>query len=209
MARTAPPPLALQPSTALFPSDYLYRMSLEKYEQLIESGYFTEYDRFLLVEGLLVAKMTQHPPHVTSAELCDLALRKILPVGWHLRNDRPLRIPARESMPEPDLVIARGEIRDYSRRHPEPPDVALVVEVSDSSLDKDRTLMFRTYGGGEVTRYWIVNLIDRQVEVYSSPSGSSEPVGYRHCEVFLPGQDVPLLIGEAEVGRIPVVDLLP
>jgi Uma2 family endonuclease len=112
-------------------------------------------------------------------------------------------------MPEPGLAVARGEIRDHIQRDPEPADVALVVEVSDSSLDDDRNAKGRIYGGGGVLLYWIVNLVDRQGEVYSGPSGPAEPLGYRRCEVYQPGQEVPLVIEGNEVGRIPVADLLP
>ena len=187
----------------------LYRISIEKYEAMVRSGAFTKRDRLELIEGYLVAKMTQYPPHTVSSELCRMRFDRMLPPGWHLRSERPLRISTRASMPEPDLVVTRGAIRDFVARHPEPSDVALVIEVADSSLDDDRNLMSRIYGGGGIPIYWIVNLVDRQVEVYSGPSGPSEPVGYRHCEVYRPGQEVPFVIEGNEVGRIPVADLLP
>ena len=112
-------------------------------------------------------------------------------------------------MPEPDRCVVRGAIRDYLARDPGPADIALVVEVADSSLEEDRTLMARVYGGGGVARYWIVNLVDHQVEVYSLPSGTAEPLGYRHCEIFRSGQSIPVLIDETEVGRIAVAEILP
>jgi Uma2 family endonuclease len=205
---TTDPPAFLQtlPSP---PPRLLYRMSMEKYEAMVESGVFTKRDRFQLLEGLLVAIMTENPPHAIACELCSEVLKRVLPTGWHVRSDRPLLIPARTSEPEPDLVVARGEIRDYRKRHPEPVDVSLVIEVADSSLEEDRTLMARIYGGGGVARYWIVNLVDCQVEVYSLPSGTAEPLGYRHCEIFRPGQSIPVVIDETEVGRIAVADILP
>jgi Uma2 family endonuclease len=184
-------------------------MSVEKYEAMVQSGVFTKRDRLELIEGFLVAKMTQHPPHAVSSELCRMRFDRMVPPGWHLRSERPLRIPSRASIPEPDLVVTRGAIRDFLARHPEPSDVALVIEVADSSLEDDRTLMASVYGGGGVAIYWIVNLVDRQVEVYSVPSGPSEPLGYRHCEVYVADQEVPLVIAGTEVGRIPVADLLP
>ncbi len=187
----------------------LYRFSVEKYEAMIRSGVFTNRDRLELIDGYLVPKMTKYPAHTVSSQLCRVRLDRILPPRWHLRIEGPIRIPSRSSMPEPDLAVTRGEIRDYTARDPEPADVALVIEVADASLDDDRNVMSRIYGGGGVTLYWIVNLVDRQVEVYSDPSGSSEPVGYRHCEVYRPGQEIPLVIEATEVGRIPVIDLLP
>ena len=105
--------------------------------------------------------------------------------------------------------MTRGISQDYLKRHPEPVDVSLVVEVADSSLEEDRTVMARIYGGGELARYWIINLVGHQVEVYSQPSGIAEPLGYRHCEIFRPGQSIPVVIDETEVGRIAVADILP
>ena len=87
--------------------------------------------------------------------------------------------------------------------------MGLVVEVADSSLLDDRTLMVRVYGGGGIVRYWIVNLVDGQVEVYSQPSGPAEPIGYRVCEVYRPGQQVPVVLDDVEIGRIAVSDILP
>jgi len=205
---TTDPPAFLQwlPSP---PPRLLYRMSMEKYEAMVQSGVFTKRDRFQLLEGLLVAIMTENPPHAIACELCSQVLNRVLPTGWHVRSDRPLRIPERTSEPQPDLVVARGVIRDYLKRHPEPVDVSLVIEVADSSLEEDRTLMARIYGGGGVARYGIINLVDHQVEVYSQPSGTTEPLGYRHCEIFRSGQSIPVLIDETEVGRIAVADILP
>jgi Uma2 family endonuclease len=187
----------------------LYRFSIEKYEAMVRSGVFTKRDRIVLIEGILVKKMTQHPPHASACLMTHDAVAGKLPSGWHVRGEKPLRVPSRVSLPEPDLTVARGTARDYLERHPEPPDVALVVEVADSSLDDDRTVMSRVYGAGGIDYYWIVNPVERQVEVYSRPSGQSEPIGYRHCEVYRSGQEVPLVIAGTEVGRIPVADLLP
>jgi Uma2 family endonuclease len=206
IAPTLPVPL---PNHSTSPPRSLYRLSLEKYEAMVRSGVFTNRDRLELVDGFLVAKMTQYPAHTVSAELCRIRIDRTLPTGWHLRIERPIRIPSRASMPEPDLAVTRGEVRDYIARDPEPPDIAVVIEVSDSSLDDDRNVMVRVYGGGGINVYWIINLVDGQVEVYSSPSGPAEPIGYRHCEVYRPGQEIPLVIDGTEVGRIPVTDLLP
>jgi Uma2 family endonuclease len=183
----------------------LYRMSVEKYEAMVASGAFTKQDRFELINGFLVSKMTQYPPHSAACDGTCLALQALLPVGWYVRNDRPLRIPSRSSEPEPDVTVVRGSWRDYEARHPEPADVVLLVEVADSSLRDDRTVMARIYGGGGVPVYWIVNLVDRQVEVHQGPSAQ----GYGRIEVFAEGASVPVVIEGVEVGRIAVGDILP
>ena len=209
MSTIAPSFSAPLPSLSSLPPRTLYRISIDKYEAMVSSGVFTNRDRLELIEGYLVEKMTQHPPHTVCAELCRVRLDRMLPLGWHFRIERPLRIANRASKPEPDLVVARGEIRDYAAHDPEPEDVALVIEVADSSLEDDRILMTRVYGGAGIGLYWIVNLVDRQAEVYSNPSGPSEPVGYRHCEVYRAGQEVPFVVAGNEVGRVPVDAILP
>jgi Uma2 family endonuclease len=178
-------------------------MTLEQYEAIVASGAFTARDRFHLIKGYLVAKMTQNPPHSTADDLCGEALDQAIPPGWYVRAAKPVRIPSQISKPEPDRCVVRGRIRDYLLRDPEPADVALIVEVSDSSLVEDRKLA-RVYAGG-IPVYWIVNLIDRQVEVYSDPG----PDGYRSRVVLGPDQSVPVVIGGVEVGQIPVADILP
>jgi Uma2 family endonuclease len=184
------------------------RLSVEKYEAMIASGVFAKRDRFELIEGSLVEKMTKGTTHSMGSEDSWRAIHAVLPAGWHVRIEKPVRIPERDSMPEPDVSVARGRTADYRKRHPGPADVALVVEVADSTVDEDR-VMGMTYGGGSIPVYWLVNLRDRQLEVYTEPSGPSPPVGYRRCEVLLPGDHVPLLIEGREVARIAVAYLLP
>ena len=78
-------------------------------------------------------------------------------------------------MNEPDRCVVSGSARNYLSKHPGPADVVLVVEVADSSLADDRELGARVYGPARLPVYWIVNLVDRQVEVYTSPG----PGGYQ------------------------------
>jgi Uma2 family endonuclease len=190
---------------ASFPSlQSLYRLSIEQYEAMVASGVFRKRDRLHLINGLLVNKMGEHPPHSAVCEASRLAIDPLLPAGWHIRNDRPLRIPSFASVPEPDIVVVRGTWRDYVRRHPEPADTALVLEVSDSSLYEDRG-MADIYAAAGVAAYWIVNLVDRQVELHTDPS----PTGYRSRQLVTPGQDVPVVVDGIERGRIAVSDILP
>jgi Uma2 family endonuclease len=161
-------------------------------------------DRVHLINGYLVAKMTQNDPHCTADDLCGAELQRVLPPGWYVRPAKPIRLPGQASKPEPDRCVVRGSIRDYSRRSPEPADTALVVEVSDSSLDEDRA-MAGLYGRAGIPFYWIINLVDGQVEVYSNPG----PSGYGSVEVLAPPHVLRVVIDGVEVGEIPVADMLP
>jgi Uma2 family endonuclease len=178
---------------------------VDQYEAIVASGAFKGRVRFHLINGYLVAKTTKNPPHVVADELCGAALLRIIPPGWHLLTANPIRLPGRDSEREPDRCVVRGTIRDYEGRHPEPADIAMVVEVADSSLSEDRTMAVAVYGPSGIPVYWIVNLVDRQVEVYSEPG----PGGYRSRMDFQEGQAVPVLIGGRQVGQVAVDEVLP
>jgi Uma2 family endonuclease len=143
------------------------------------------------------------PPHVIACEKTHNALQRVVGAGWRVMTEAPVRIPMHNE-PEPDVALARGSPDDYADGHPGPADVALIVEVADSSPQEDRELV-RVYGQGGIAVYWIVNLVDRQVEVYTGP----RPGGYSQCAIFREGEAVPVVIDGAEVGQIAVDDMLP
>ena len=98
-------------------------------------------------------------------------------------------------MPEPDVSVVRGQSRDFTEQ-PDAGDVALVVEVAEKSLVFDRTEKLNMYAAGRIPVYWIVNPVDRQVEVYSGPGARR----YRSSQVYIPGQEVPIVIDAATGG---------
>src|SRR5262249_39741290 len=154
--------------------------------------------RVQLIDGFLVSKMTENDPHATADMLCGEELQRVLPPGWHIRPGKPIRIPGLASRPEPDRSVVRGTVRDFALRTPGPTDLAMVVEVSDASLADDRKLA-TLYGLAGVPIYWIINLVDGQVEVYSRP----RPSGYEALEVLAPGHVLSVVIDGVEVGQIP------
>jgi Uma2 family endonuclease len=186
-------------------SPELYRFCLDQYEQMGRSGILAEGDRVELVEGVLYRKPMKKGTHSIAAREAAAALSPVAPTeSYFVTAEDPVRIPGRAGMPEPDVSVVRGQSRDYPEQ-PEASDVALVVEVSEKSLTFDRTEKLNTYAGGGIPVYWIINLVDRQVEVYSGPV----PEGYRFSEVYRPGQDVPIVIDGTTVGHVPVAKLLP
>ena len=94
------------------------------------------------------------------------------------------------SKPEPDLAVVRGEIEDYDQRDMTAADLGLVVEIAASSLSVDRTEMTRIYSASLIPMYWIVNLIDHQLEVYTDPT----PDGYRTTKIQDANQNVVLVL---------------
>ena len=190
-----------RPSSLAAPD--VYRMTVDEYEHLATAGVLDD-PRVELIDGLLVRKMTQKPPHTWAVETAHDRLKRRLPPGWFIREEKPVRI-TRFDEPEPDLSVVRGSRDDYRGRHPGPKDLALLVEVADTSLDRDRGEKRTAYAHGRIPVYWIINLVDRQVEVYTNPRRGA----YRSSEVFKPGQMVPVLIDGEVVGRVDAADLLP
>ncbi len=172
---------------------------------MAESGLLDD-PRIELINGLLVKKMTKKPVHVSACELLAGALDFLLPAGWYLREQNPLRIPEYDE-PEPDLVVARGSRGAYTARHPGPEDVALVIEVADTSLSKDRGEKLVAYARGGVPLYWIVNLVQGQIEVYSQPD---RQLGvYVRKTVHDATDRVSVVIDGAVIGQIAVAAVLP
>jgi Uma2 family endonuclease len=180
------------------------RLSVDQYDQMVKHGILPETNRFELIEGRIVEKDVKDPAHPTTVRRTLRAIERRLPAGWHVRKEDPVRIPNRRSEPEPDLAVVRGDDDAYEDRHPEPADIALVVEVTRTTASKDRSLA-RTYGGGGIPHYWIVNIQRRQLEVYSNPVGGAYPAP----TILGESDTVDLIIDGQVVGRIAVVDLLP
>ncbi len=196
------PPAELAP-----PAERLFRLSVAQYLEMIRTNILGPDDRCELLEGILVAKMGKNPPHVIAGKLLFAALPRILPPGWHVAKEDP--IVTAESVPEPDCAVVRGDIRDYGDRHPGHADMALVVEVSESSLAYDRRTKMRIYARAGIPVYWIVNLVDSRIEVYTDPTGTADRPTYRLCWAFGSTSDLPVILDGREVGRIAVSDLLP
>lgn len=169
-------------------------------------GLLTEDDQVELLEGWIVLKMTRNPPHDVAVALASKLLVRLLPEGWHVRAQSA--ITTHDSAPEPDVAVVLGEERLYRDRHPGPQDVAVVIEISDTSLNRDRSDKARLYARAAVPAYWIINLIEARVEVYTDPSGPAVAPSYRSRQDFTPGQSVPLQLGGSVV-QIGVQDLLP
>jgi Uma2 family endonuclease len=183
------------------------RWSRLEYEQLVDDGFFGPDDRIELIDGALLVKEPQSSAHVTAVALVHEALRIAFGLGWFVRVPGPVALDE-NSEPEPDVSVVPGTARDYRDAHPSRP--VLVVEVSQSRLRFDRTHKAAIYARAGVADYWIVNLVDRVLEVHREPSpsvGSPGGWGYRAIQRLDPDAIASPLAAPA--ARIVVADLLP
>ncbi|HTU17963.1 MAG TPA: Uma2 family endonuclease [Gemmataceae bacterium] len=185
----------------------LYRFSVAKYHKLIEIGILTEDDNLELLDGYLVHKMSRNPPHDAAIQKIQKRLFRVLQPGWDLRIQSAVTLS--HSEPEPDLAVVRGDETRYLTNHPVPSDIGLVIEVADSTLDSDRIDKGSIYAESGIAYYWIVNLVDRQIEVYTLPSGPTAAPAFAHRQDYPMGTDVTLLLDGTAVTSIPVRELLP
>jgi len=189
------------------PQDFIWRLSVEQYHTMIRAGILTEDDPVELLEGWLIQKMPKNPPHRIATRRTQRALEAIITTGWYVDTQEPITLA--DSEPEPDVSIVRGETEHYADRNPGPQDVAVVIEIADSSLERDRGLKKRAYARAEVPVYWIINLVENQLEVYTAPSGPTETPDYGQRRDYALTEAVPLVIEEQEIGLILVRELFP
>jgi hypothetical protein len=193
-------------TTTLSP-DLIWRLSVEQYHAMIESGILSDDDPVELLEGWLICKMPKNPPHRATTRLVRTALESVLPVGWYVDSQEPITLT--DSEPEPDVVIVRGHTRQYLARHPRAEEIALVVEVSDTTLQRDRDFKKRMYARSRIPIYWIVNLIEKQIEVYTQPDIEREQPDYTQRQNYPRSSFIPVVIENIEVGKLSVDSLLP
>jgi Uma2 family endonuclease len=183
------------------------RWTRAEYDRLIEIGVFQPGDPVELLGGQLIVAEPQSEAHYTAIGLVEDALRSAFGPGWLIRTQGPIALDA-ESEPEPDVAVAPGGRRDYSREHPARP--VLVVEVSVSSLALDRGHKGSLYARARLDDYWVLNLVDRVLEVYRTPiADTTAPFGWRYAARVVLGPDTAAAPLAAPTAPVRVVDLLP
>lgn len=179
----------------------------EEYLKMAEAGVFAPGERVELIEGEIIKMTPQKGPHMTGVTLVSEELRRAFGKGCVVRVQGPIALgPLSE--PEPDVAVVRGSPRDYRDAHPTA--ALLVVEVSDTTLVLDRQQKAGLYARAGIPEYWILNLLERVLEVYRDPAPIPDhPLGYgyRSSErLDASASVVPLGVSATAIA---VADLLP
>ena len=186
-----------------------HRWTTDAYDRMVANGLFSPGERVELIDGEVVNMTPQGSTHVTALLLVHQSLQQVSGEGFHVRPQAPL-VADPLSEPEPDVTVVRGGVRDYAVCHPSARDAVLVVEVSDSSLPYDRGTKGSLYARAGIQEFWIVNLVDLQLEVYRKPhSDSAAPFGWSYAERFTGAPDQSVSPLEIPSAAVAVADLLP
>lgn len=180
------------------------RFTRDEYYAMADLGMF-EGQRVELIEGEIINMAPQKSQHFVALDKTQEILRNVFPSPGHwVRAQGPITL-ADGSEPEPDISVVLGKRSDYPDH---PTSAVLLVEVSETTLSFDRTRKVHLYAQAGIPEYWILNLIDRQLEVGRNPrQDSANSWSYADTRVFTSRETVsPLAAPQAS---IPVADLLP
>lgn len=203
---TAPPVTADLPAPEFLEGSGFRKITVDEYHDMLRTGILNHGDPYELLEGFMVRKMSHGPPHDSGMDAIEAFLPDLIPDGWFVRCQRAVTL--RDSEPEPDYAIVLGPRSRYKSAHPTPAEIGLLMEFSASSLRIDRVGKARIYARAGIPVYWVVNVVDRKIEVYSEPSGPCESPAYAKCDEYSVGTAVPVVVDGTVVGTIAVADVM-
>ena len=191
------------------PPNGLWRITVRLYHEMIRAGILTKDDPVELIDGWLYRKMAKNTPHTVASRRLKRCLDKLLPDDLATIYQDPLTFSHLDSEPEPDIAVVSFESSDRLASHPTAKETHLVVEVSDSSLKTDTEDKKTLYARAKIGIYWVVNLVDSQIEVFRQPAGTTKLSDYKTHEIYTAKQRVPVVLHGKKVGSILVADVLP
>ena len=182
------------------------RWSRQDYNQMARAGLLAD-KHVELIEGQVIVMSPMGRLHATIVALAAKVVEPLFGPSYFVRWQMPLAIGP-FSEPEPDIAMIKGAIRDYATDHPTT--AALIIEVTDTLLSYDRETKGSLYAKAGIADYWIINLVDRQLEVYRQPAMDEEAAyGYRYAQQsIITGSNTVSLL-EIPGSSVIVSDLLP
>ena len=146
----------------------MHRLSVADYHRAFEAGAISE--NVELLRGIIVTKMPKSPLHEFVGQKLMLLLLALLPKMFQVRRESPLTL--RDSEPEPDLSVVRGQPEDWLAGHPTTAQLVVEVAVTSAAVDESKAEIYAEAG---IPEYWLVHAVERTVDIYREPT----PEGYR------------------------------
>jgi Uma2 family endonuclease len=187
------------------PPEPVRRITVDEYHQMIEAEVIGADDRCELIEGWLLPKMPHKPSHDFVVSRINRLFTMAMGDDWVIRIQSAFSLPDGE--PEPDVVVCKGPDSLYAMRHPAAKDTPILIEVSDSTLTRDRGIKLQSYARAGIPEYWIVNLVERQIEIYSQPDSNNSRYG--EPRIVMPEEQVSVVLEGKTWLMLPARELLP
>ena len=182
--------------------------SADDYEKMIEAGILGKYDRVELLRSEIVPKLPKSMLHSSCVARLGAIFRGEFGLSTIVWSQNPIRI-SDNSIPEPDVALLKPHPDFYCTARPTAKDVLLLIEVADSTLQRDRELKLPIYAEARITEYWIVNLVEGVVEAYAVPveGAYTEIHHFRHAEAISPRAFPNVVIPVNEItGELPQIE---
>jgi Uma2 family endonuclease len=196
--------LAQSPTLIFTPEPAVLKYwTVNEYRQMSDVGILNADTRTELIAGQILVMAAKGTPHVLGLRLLAVSLDKLLTnQPFFISTQDPIQLND-FSEPEPDLAIVRGTLLDYADRHPEPKDLALVVEVADSTLKYDCDVKDKLYAQSGIEDYWVLDVKNRNLHVFRNPTST----GYTSHLILTPPNSIsPLSFLNQSVS---LLDILP
>ncbi|NET35069.1 MAG: Uma2 family endonuclease [Cyanothece sp. SIO1E1] len=171
------------------------RLSVTDYHRLAEVGILEPDEQVELIAGQIFQKMVKNPPHSAANKRIEKLLENCLGNTVLIRSQEPITLN-NYSEPEPDIAVVQFDPLYYEDHHPTPDRVYLLIEISDSTLNRDVDIKAQAYGESGIVEYWVVDLNHRQVYRFRQPSAA----GYQEKRIFSEDETiVPLAFSQVAI----------
>ncbi len=157
--------------------------NVAEYYRMMEAGILSESDHVELIDGEVIEMSPIGSRHAACVDRLNKFLNKLNDVIVRVQN--PVRLDD-FSEPQPDITLLRMRADYYAQGHPTPSDVLLVIEVADSSTEFDRVVKLPLYAEALIPEFWLVNVPDEKVEVFSHPSNGA----FQQSQEFKRGENL-------------------
>ncbi len=163
-------------------------ITVSEYDRMIEAGIYTENDRIELLNGEIIELMTKGPKHTSANSKIIRFFIRLFDEKVIVRGQDPIRLDD-FSQPEPDIVLANWDDKEYAENHPTPADILLVMEISDTTLAYDRDDKAKAYSRNGIRQYLLLNLQNETLEDYREPNAD----GYGAKRTYRKGDSLNLV----------------
>lgn len=157
-----------------------HRFTVDDYHRMVEAGILSEDDRVELLSGAIVEMSPIAPLHAGTVKRLTRLFSSRLGGRVIIGVQDPIQLPSGDSEPQPDIVLLRPRADFYSSAHPGAADVYLVIEVADTSVDKDREVKLPLYASVGILEAWLVNVAAGCLEVHRQPHAN----GYQEVHIL-------------------------